>query len=106
MAQRYVVSFEEEERQELSRLIHTGKGAAQKLSHARILLHADQAACESRWTDEEIAIFLPDRDDWKHSIMSTRGRACATCLCFASRWWAGGTFASRRAARGSIGLRR
>ena len=58
MAERYVVSLEEEERKELLRLIHTGKGAAKKLSHARILLHADQASPESRWTDKEIAAAL------------------------------------------------
>jgi transposase len=58
MAQRYVVSLEEEERKELLRLIHTGKWAARKLSHARILLHADQASQESRRTDEQIAAAL------------------------------------------------
>lgn len=58
MVVRYVVSLEEEERKGLLRLIHTGKGAARKLSHARILLHADQASQESRWTDKEIAAAL------------------------------------------------
>jgi transposase len=55
MAQRYVVSLEEEEREQLSRLIHTGKGAARKLAHARILLRADRAMGEAWPTDEEIA---------------------------------------------------
>lgn len=58
MAQRYVVSLEEDERENLARLIKNGKGAARKLAHARILLHADRATGESWWTDEEIAAAL------------------------------------------------
>lgn len=58
MAQRYVVGLEEAERENLSRLIKNGKGAARKLAHARILLHADRAAGDSWRTDEEIAAAL------------------------------------------------
>ena len=63
MAQHYVVQLEAEERESLSRLIHTGKGAARKLTHARILLHADQAADRPRLTDEEIAAAIEVSDD-------------------------------------------
>ena len=63
MAQHYVVQLEAEERESLSRLIHTGKGAARKLTHARILLHADQAADRPRLADEEIAAAIEVSDD-------------------------------------------
>ena len=39
---RYKVTLEPDERGELEKLISRGKGAARRLAHARILLHADQ----------------------------------------------------------------
>jgi transposase len=41
-AKRYKVTLEPAEREELERLISRGKGAARRLAHARILLHADR----------------------------------------------------------------
>ena len=41
-AKRYKVTLEPDERGELEKLISRGKGAARRLAHARILLHADQ----------------------------------------------------------------
>ncbi len=41
-AKRYKVTLEPDQRGELERLIWRGKGAARRLAHARILLHADQ----------------------------------------------------------------
>jgi len=46
---RYVVTLTEAERAELHKLISSGKGAARRLAHARVLLKADQ-----RLTDERI----------------------------------------------------
>jgi transposase len=43
-AKRYKVTLEPDERGELERLISRGKGAARRLAHARILLHADSGA--------------------------------------------------------------
>ena len=40
-AKRYKVTLEPDERGDLERLISRGKGAARRLAHARILLHAD-----------------------------------------------------------------
>jgi transposase len=40
---RYKVTLEPDERGELEKLISRGKGAARRLAHARILLHADQS---------------------------------------------------------------
>ena len=41
-AQRYRVTLEPDERGDLEKLISRGKGAARRLAHARILLHAGQ----------------------------------------------------------------
>jgi hypothetical protein len=50
---KYKVTLTAEERAGLEQLVATGKAAAHKLTHARILLLADTAAEE--WTDQEIA---------------------------------------------------
>jgi transposase len=52
---KYRVTLTVEEREFLSGLIATGKGAAKKLIHARVLLKADQAEGGPGWTDEQIA---------------------------------------------------
>lgn len=41
MAKRYIVKLTEEERQELQKLVSTGKAAAYKIKHANILLNID-----------------------------------------------------------------
>jgi transposase len=50
MSKKYIVTLTEAERAELRKLISTGKGAARRLAHARVLLKADQGL-----TDERIA---------------------------------------------------
>lgn len=52
---RYVVRLEPGERALLERLVSVGKGAAAKLTHARVLLQADQSAAGPGWTDARIA---------------------------------------------------
>lgn len=52
---RYVVRLEAEERERLRRLVSVGKGAARKLTRARILLQADESGEGPGWTDERIA---------------------------------------------------
>lgn len=52
---RYVVRLEAEERERLRRLVSVGKGAARKLTRARILLQADESREGPGWTDERIA---------------------------------------------------
>ncbi len=42
MQKRYIVTLTDSERAELHKLISSGKGAARRLAHARILLKADQ----------------------------------------------------------------
>ncbi len=52
MAKKYLVSLSKEERSQLQTMTLTGKSAARKLCHARILLLADTA--EGGRTDQEI----------------------------------------------------
>lgn len=55
MPKKYRVTLTEEERTDLQRLISTGKQSARTLTHARILLKADQAEGGPGWSDEAIA---------------------------------------------------
>lgn len=55
MNKKYVVRLEPQEREQLQKLVSTGKGAARKLTHARILLQADVSQQGPGWTDKQIA---------------------------------------------------
>ena len=55
MKKRYVVTLTDEERQSLRALVSSGKGAARKLTHARILLKADASRRGPGWTDAAIS---------------------------------------------------
>ena len=54
-AKRYKITLTEEERTELLGLIKTGKERARKLSHARILLAADESESGSGLSDKDIS---------------------------------------------------
>lgn len=54
MQKRYRVTLTEQERQDLTRLVSTGKGAAKKLRRARLLLLADEAEGRAGKSDPEI----------------------------------------------------
>ena len=51
---KYIVELTTEQRQELSHMISTGKAAARELTHARILLKADQGPQGPGWSDSQI----------------------------------------------------
>ena len=51
---KYIVELTTEQRQELSHMISTGKAAAHELTHARILLKADQGPEGPGWSDAQI----------------------------------------------------
>ena len=55
MPKKYRVTLAPEERSELERIIRSGKAAARKLSHARVLLKADEGAGGPGLSDEEVA---------------------------------------------------
>ncbi len=56
--EKYKVTLTVEERHALDRMVSTGKAAARKLLHARILLPGDEGPGGLRCTDEEIAAAL------------------------------------------------
>src|SRR5436305_2488595 len=53
--EKYKVTLTVEERQALDRMVSSGKAAARKLIHARILLLGDEGPGGPRCSDEEIA---------------------------------------------------
>lgn len=53
MPKRYIVRLSEEEQQQLKDLVSTGKAAAYRIKHAKILLNIDVNG--AGWTDEEAA---------------------------------------------------
>ncbi len=53
-AKRYKVTLSAEERDELLGFVNKGKSAARKLTHARILLQADEGEQGPGWTDQQI----------------------------------------------------
>jgi transposase len=54
---KYVVTLTEDERLSLSSLVSSGKAAAKKITHARILLKADRDGGPN-WRDADIALAL------------------------------------------------
>ncbi len=54
MNKRFIVRLSVEERAQLESLVAKGKGAAQKLTRARILLKADCGSLGPAWSDEQI----------------------------------------------------
>lgn len=57
-SKRYRVRLSNEEREELNQLVNKGKAAARKLTHARILLLADEGTSGAGWTDQQIVAGL------------------------------------------------
>ncbi len=58
MNKKYIVTLTAEERTMLEEMTRSGKAAARKITHARILLKADVAAGGPGWPDEQIAAAL------------------------------------------------
>jgi len=58
MPAKYNVTLTDEERQTLTALVSTGKAAARKLTHARILLKANATSSGSTWSDAQITAAL------------------------------------------------
>lgn len=58
MVKKYHVTLTPEERAALEAMVATGKAAARKLAHARILLKADEAEGGPGWADADIAAAL------------------------------------------------
>jgi transposase len=52
---RYIVELTTQERNELAQLVSKGKAAARKITHARVLLEADESKNGPGWTDNQIS---------------------------------------------------
>ena len=65
---KYIVRLNEEERAQLSALMTTGRSAAAKLLHARILLKADVRGGGRRWTDAQIAEAVDSSEATVHRV--------------------------------------
>jgi transposase len=55
MPKKYIVKLNRDERKQLRELIQNGKGSAKAMTHARILLKADQTKGQPGWTDQTIS---------------------------------------------------
>ena len=55
---KYIVTLSEAERTRLEAVIRTGKAAARKLTHGRILVKADGSEGGPGWSDQEISAAL------------------------------------------------
>jgi hypothetical protein len=55
---KYIVELTAAQRKELSHMISTGKASARDLTHARILLKADQGPEGPNWSDRQIKVAL------------------------------------------------
>lgn len=68
---KYIVRLNTEEREELLAFVNTGRAAAAKLLHARILLKADGGAGDRSWTDAEMAEALDTSAATVHRVRQT-----------------------------------
>lgn len=71
MPAKYRVTLSPEEREALRALVSKGRGAARKLTHARILLQADAASGSPAWTDAQIAEAFQIGDATIHRVRQT-----------------------------------
>jgi hypothetical protein len=53
--EKYVVELTSEEQKQLAQLVSKGKAAARKITHARVLLQANESQDGSAWTDKQIS---------------------------------------------------
>jgi transposase len=68
---KYIIRLPTEERERLLTLVNTGRAAAAKLLHARILLKADVSTSGRHWTDAEIAEALDTSPSTVHRVRQT-----------------------------------
>ena len=126
--QKYIVTLTDDERLSLSSLVSSGKAAAKRITHARILLKADASDGGLAWRDADIALALdapratsratngirrgggagPSRSGRRlragSAVTAGRHRGCGAGLLRLCAWhpqrWAGWPLASAWAAHG------
>src|SRR6267142_683093 len=106
LRKKYLVTLTAQERQQLQALLAGGKAAAKKLTHARILLKADQASGGPAWEDARIGEALdvghrtvgrvPQRYDYEYV---GNGTANLFMVCEPQLGWPAVQVTQRRTAR-------
>jgi hypothetical protein len=66
--EKYIVELTSEERKELSQIVSKGKTAARKITHARVLLKADESQSGPAWTDKQISQAFGIHNNTIHGI--------------------------------------
>jgi transposase len=66
--EKYVVELTSEEEEELTQLVSKGKAAARKITHARVLLQANESQSGPVWTDKQISEALGVHTNTIHGI--------------------------------------
>jgi transposase len=66
--EKYVVELTNEELKELARLVSKGKASARKITHARVLLQANESKGGPAWTDKQISQTLGVHTNTIHGI--------------------------------------
>jgi len=66
--EKYVVELTSEEQKELAQLVSKGKAAARKITHARVLLQANESQGGPAWTDKQISEALGIHTNTIHGI--------------------------------------
>lgn len=65
---KYIVELTNEERKELSKLVSKGKAAVRRITHARVLLQANESKGGPAWTDKQISEAFGIHTNTIHSI--------------------------------------
>jgi transposase len=66
--EKYIVELTSEEQKELAQLVSKGKAAARRITHARILLQANESKDGPAWTDKQISQAFGVHTNTIHSI--------------------------------------
>jgi len=66
--EKYVVELTSQEQKELAQLVSRGKAAARKITHARVLLQANESKDGPAWTDKQISKALGVHTNTIHGI--------------------------------------
>jgi transposase len=66
--EKYIVELTSQEQKELAQLVSKGKAAARKITHARVLLQANESKGGPAWTDKQISQALGVHTNTIHGI--------------------------------------
>ena len=81
IVKKYVARLSGEEREQLAALTRKGRGPAQRLMKARILLKADASEAGEGWSDNQIIEALETSASMVYRVRNTTRRKKALRLC-------------------------